>query len=173
MPSRIRPGSLSTSPCRPPPDRTAHGGSRTHRATAIATNPVQPASAGNATSSPARSVATGSTAAARASPSGVAVCRMPMANPRRSAGNQVGTARPPAAFAPDIPTPTSANPATTAPSSAASARHPAAPNPPMAMTSRSPRRSPAAPRGTRVGMVPGNRAAQHPDLRRRQPAAAA
>ncbi len=153
--SRMSSGSRSTTPwlCEA---RAAPGGSRMNTAMAAATRAVKALSARKEAGTPAFAAITGSTTAASAAPTGVAVCRMPMARPRRSAVNQLMTARPLAAFtlAPKTPAPNSASPASSAFPVATRARKAAAPIPPMVITSRSPRRSAMAPQGTRVSIVP-------------------
>ena len=95
--------------------------------------------------------------AATATPSGWALCRMPIASPRCDAANQPRMSRPLAAYTepPEAPaatrhTPSAASPRTCAASSSITP----APARPLVRTRRSPNRSAAAPQATRVSSSP-------------------
>ena len=96
-------------------------------------------------------------AAATPTPAGWAICRMPIARPRRPAGNQPTTTRPLAtlllaAARPASPSPSASS--TTEPDIAASDPRTAAPTRPASSTSRSPRRSVTIPHGTSATITP-------------------
>ena len=90
-------------------------------------------------------------------PSGCALCRMPMASPRCRAGNQPRMSRPLAAYTDAPAAPASARQMPSGPSPwtalAASKMAPASASP-APSTSRSPHRSAAAPQATRVSSSP-------------------
>ena len=154
--------------------RGGRAGSRTATATSSAAarqNEPRKSRAADRLTAPA----VGRTRAATATPSGCALCRMPMASPRWPAGNQPRMSRPLAAY-------------TDAPAAPARARHrPSAPSPctmlpasritpasarPVPSTSRSPQRSAAAPQATSVSSSPAvGQATSRPACSRDSPSA--
>ena len=133
------------------------GGSSTTSATKSAASPQAATGTHTAAYGPCRSATTAMVAAATPTPTGWAICRMPIARPRRPAGNQPTTTRPLAtlllaAARPASPSPSASS--TTEPDIAASDPRTAAPTRPASSTSRSPRRSVTTPHGTSASITP-------------------
>ena len=127
---------------------TGRGGSATTTTTSTAITRHSTAGKTSAARKPQRAASGGRVSDARPMPSGVHVCRMPIASPRSRTLNQPSTARPLAALIDAEKSPASANPAPSAtrPGSArlTSSTTPV-PTMPMVSTIRSPNRSAAAP----------------------------
>src|SRR5882757_4464287 len=137
--------------------RDGRGGSVTSTATATAITPLHVAANSSAACRPCPYANGGSVNAAMATPSGWAVCRAPIARPRSSTANQPITTRPLAAFteAPAAPARASSTHNTTAPCvTVVSAKKIAARASPVEITTRSPKRSAAAPQAISVSNSP-------------------
>src|SRR4051794_1560692 len=126
-------------------------------ATRAAATAQAPPATHPATYGPDRSATTAIVAAATPTPAGWAIWRMPMANPRRPAGNQPTTTRPLATLllaAARPARPSAAASVTGDPDSDATPPKNAAPTSPSSSTSRSPRRSVTNPHGISATHTP-------------------